>query len=124
PRLQSVIRWWLIDSGGATMPTLNLLQVDAFTTRALEGNPCAVVMDADGLSDSVMQAIAREMNLSETAFVLESGKADFGARYFTPAEEIPMAGHPTIATIFALVDTGRIILNDPVTAITLELRVG
>lgn len=106
------------------MPTLDLLQVDAFTTRPLEGNPCAVVMDADGLSDSVMQAIAREMNLSETAFVLESGKADFGARYFTPAEEIPMAGHPTIATIFALVDTGRIILNDPVTTITLELRVG
>ena len=106
------------------MPTLNLLQVDAFTTRPLEGNPCAVVMDADGLPDSVMQAIAREMNLSETAFVLDSDKADFGARYFTPAEEIPMAGHPTIATIFALVDTGRIILNDAVTTITLELRVG
>lgn len=106
------------------MPVLSLLQVDAFTTRALEGNPCAVVMDADELSEPVMQAIAREMNLSETAFVLDSDAADFGARYFTPAEEIPMAGHPTIATIFALVDSGRIVLNDPVTTITLELRVG
>jgi trans-2,3-dihydro-3-hydroxyanthranilate isomerase len=103
---------------------LSILQVDAFTTHPLQGNPCAVVMDADGLSDSVMQAIAREMNLSETAFVLDSKVADFGARYFTPAEEIPMAGHPTIATIFALVDTGRIILNDAITSITLELRVG
>lgn len=106
------------------MPTLSVLQVDAFTTRPLEGNPCAVVMDADDLPDVMMQAIAREMNLSETAFVLDSQVADFGARYFTPAEEIPMAGHPTIATIFALVETGRIILNDPVTTITLELRVG
>jgi trans-2,3-dihydro-3-hydroxyanthranilate isomerase len=106
------------------MPVLSLLQVDAFTTRALEGNPCAVVMDADELSEPVMQAIAREMNLSETAFVLDSDVADFGARYFTPAEEIPMAGHPTIATIFALVDSGRIVLNDPVTTVTLELPVG
>jgi trans-2,3-dihydro-3-hydroxyanthranilate isomerase len=64
------------------------------------------------------------MNLSETAFVLDSDVADFGVRYFTPAEEIPMAGHPTIATIFALVDTGRILLNHPITTVTLELRVG
>ncbi|MBZ0303920.1 MAG: PhzF family phenazine biosynthesis isomerase, partial [Anaerolineae bacterium] len=90
------------------MAAYPLLQVDAFTTRPLEGNPCAVVLDADDLSESVMQAVAREMNLSETAFVMASPVADFGARYFTPAEEIPMAGHPTIATVFALVDTGRI----------------
>jgi trans-2,3-dihydro-3-hydroxyanthranilate isomerase len=103
---------------------MRVLQVDAFTARPLEGNPCAVVLDADSLDTPVMQAIAREMNLSETAFVLRSDQADFGARYFTPAEEIPMAGHPTIATIHALWETGRIQLTGPVTTVTLELRVG
>jgi len=100
------------------------MQVDAFTDRPLAGNPCAIVFDADGLSDETMLAIAREMNLSETAFVLRSQVADFGARYFTPAEEIPLAGHPTIATVFALIETGRLVLKSDHTAITLELRVG
>ena len=107
------------------MPTLPVFQVDAFTTQPLQGNPCAVVLDADGLSESTMQAIAREMNLSETAFVLASETADVAARYFTPAEEIPMAGHPTIATIMALVDSGRLRpAADGVTTVMLELRVG
>jgi trans-2,3-dihydro-3-hydroxyanthranilate isomerase len=101
-----------------------LLQVDAFTTQPLHGNPCAVVLDADDLSAETMQAIAREMNLSETAFVLSSRKADFGARYFTPAEEIPLAGHPTIATVHTLIETGRLTLTGPLTTISLELRVG
>ena len=68
-----------------------------------------------------MLAIAREMNLSETAFVRRSAIADFGARYFTPAEEIPLAGHPTIATTYALIDTGRLKLNSDFTTITLDL---
>lgn len=106
------------------MANFPLLQVDAFASRPLEGNPCAVVLDAGSLTESTMQAVAREMNLSETAFVIPSDAADFGARYFTPAEEIPMAGHPTIATIFALVETGRMALTAPVTTISLELRVG
>lgn len=106
------------------MPVLPFLQVDAFASRPLEGNPCAVVMNADGLDERTMQAVAQEMNLSETAFVLPSSNADFGVRYFTPAEEIPMAGHPTIATVFALVDTGHITLRGAFTTITLELRVG
>ncbi|HZY45756.1 MAG TPA: PhzF family phenazine biosynthesis protein [Anaerolineae bacterium] len=101
-----------------------LLQVDAFTTRALSGNPCAVVFDADDLDDRSMLAIAREMNLSETAFVRRSVVADFGVRYFTPAEEIPLAGHPTIATTFALIETGRLKLTCDLTQITLELKVG
>jgi len=100
------------------------MQVDAFTDRALAGNPCAVVFEADTLSDETMLAIAREMNLSETAFVVRSQVADFGARYFTPAEEIPLAGHPTIATVFALIETGRLVLKSDHTTITLELRVG
>jgi len=104
------------------MSGFELLQVDAFSDRPLAGNPCAVVFDADALEPRVMQAIAREMNLSETAFVLESSVADFRVRYFTPAEEIPLAGHPTIATAQALADTGRV---PPGTEeITLSLSVG
>jgi trans-2,3-dihydro-3-hydroxyanthranilate isomerase len=106
------------------MPAFPLIQVDAFTTQPLAGNACAVVFEADELSDSTMLAIAREMNLSETAFVLRSRSADFRARYFTPAEEIPMAGHPTLATAFALVDSGRLALEGAVTRFQLELQVG
>jgi len=106
------------------MPTLPFMQVDAFTDRPLGGNPCAIVFDADALDDPTMLAIAREMNLSETSFVVRSLVADVGARYFTPAEEIPMAGHPTIATIFALIETGRLALTGDLTTVMLELRVG
>ncbi len=100
------------------------MQVDAFTDRALGGNPCAIVFDADDLDDATRLAIARENNLSETAFVVRSDVADFGARYFTPAEEIPLAGHPTIATTFALIDSGRLKLTGDLTTISLELKVG
>jgi trans-2,3-dihydro-3-hydroxyanthranilate isomerase len=106
------------------MPTYPFMQVDAFTDRPLGGNPCAIVFDADDLDDSARLAIAREMNLSETAFVVRSQIADIGARYFTPAEEIPMAGHPTIATVFALVESRRLALTGDLTTIALELRVG
>lgn len=106
------------------MPSYPFTQVDAFTTTPLGGNPCAIVFDADDLSDATRLAIAREMNLSETSFVVRSDVADFGARYFTPAEEIPLAGHPTIATVFALIDAGRLKLAGDLTTISLELRVG
>jgi trans-2,3-dihydro-3-hydroxyanthranilate isomerase len=106
------------------MPTFPLILVDAFTDRPLKGNACAVVLDADSLDDATMQAIAREMNLSETAFVMRSQVADFRVRYFTPAEEIPLAGHPTIATTFALVETGRLALSSERRTLRLELRVG
>jgi trans-2,3-dihydro-3-hydroxyanthranilate isomerase len=82
--------------------------VDAFTTTPLAGNACAVLLDARGLDDAAMQAIARETNLSETAFVFPSSDADFAVRYFTPIGEIPLAGHPTIATTHALREAGRI----------------
>ena len=100
------------------------MQVDAFTDRPLGGNPCAVVFEADDLDDATMQAIALEMNLSETAFVMESAVADFRVRYFTPAEEIPMAGHPTIATTYALVASERLVLRGDKTSLTLEMNVG
>ncbi len=106
------------------MRTYPFMQVDAFTDQPLAGNPCAIIFDADDLNDTHRLAIAREMNLSETAFVVNSDAADFGARYFTPAEEIPLAGHPTIATVFALVETGRLVLTQEVTTLSLELRVG
>lgn len=90
------------------MDKLQILQIDAFTTEAYGGDPCAVVLGADSLSEAAMHAITLEMNLSETAFVMSSDKADFRARYFTPSEEIPLTGHPTIATIFAWIETGTI----------------
>ena len=103
---------------------LRVVQVDAFTNRRYGGNPCAVVLDADRLSASAMQTIAREMNLSETAFVMSSAKADFRARYFTPASEIPLAGHPTISTIFTLIDEGQLSIPDAGITISLELEAG
>jgi trans-2,3-dihydro-3-hydroxyanthranilate isomerase len=106
------------------MPTYPFMQVDAFTERPLAGNPCAIIFDADDLTAEQMLAIAKEMNLSETAFVLKSQIADVRARYFTPAEEIPLAGHPTIATIHALVERGDVTLNGDYTKISLELQVG
>ncbi len=108
------------------MPSYPFMQVDAFTDRPLSGNACAIVFDADSLDTETMQAIARENNLSETSFVLRSTIADFRARYFTPGEEIPLAGHPTIATAFALVDSGRLHLKPELamTTISLELPVG
>jgi trans-2,3-dihydro-3-hydroxyanthranilate isomerase len=106
------------------MPTYPFMQVDAFTDHPLGGNPCAILFDADDLDAETMLAIAREMNLSETSFVRSSKIADVGARYFTPMEEIPLAGHPTIATAFALVETGRIKLTGDHTTFHLELPVG
>jgi len=106
------------------MPTYPFLQVDAFTDRPLGGNPCAIVFDCPDLSDETMLAIAREMNLSETSFVWQKPDGNFRARYFTPSEEIPLAGHPTIATVFALVETGRLSMPGEYLKIPLELREG
>jgi trans-2,3-dihydro-3-hydroxyanthranilate isomerase len=106
------------------MPTYAFMQVDAFTNHPLGGNPCAVLFETDEMSDDTQLAIAREMNLSETAFVKKSESADFGVRYFTPAEEIPLAGHPTIATVYALVESGRLKLSGEQTTIQIELKVG
>lgn len=99
-------------------------QIDAFTDRPLAGNPCAVLLDTDDLDVTTMQAVALEMNLSETAFLRRSTIADFGARYFTPSEEIPLAGHPTVASFFALALAGRLALSEERSTYTLELRDG
>jgi trans-2,3-dihydro-3-hydroxyanthranilate isomerase len=86
-----------------------LRTVDVFTERALAGNPLAVVLDAEGLSDDLMQAIAREMNLSETTFVLPAQHGGSArVRIFTPHAELPFAGHPTIGTAWVLLDEGLV----------------
>jgi trans-2,3-dihydro-3-hydroxyanthranilate isomerase len=77
--------------------------VDVFTGTALEGNPLAVFTEADGLPPDRMQKVAREMNLSETVFVLSAAAGgDARIRIFTPATELPFAGHPTLGTAFVL----------------------
>src|SRR5260370_34756891 len=86
---------------------LAFIQFDVFTTRPLEGNPLAVFFDGRGLSDDEMQAIAREMNLSETTFIFPRDSGAENARgvrerIFTVQEELPFAGHPTLGTAFAL----------------------
>ncbi len=106
------------------MPDYEVKIVDAFTTQRYTGNPCGVITRADGLSDRDMQNIARELNLSETAFVFPSMRADFSVRYFTPAKEIPLAGHPTIATMHTLVEEGRIELAEGGIRVTQELSIG
>lgn len=82
--------------------------LDVFTTTQFEGNPLAVFTDGDGLSNNAMQAIAREMNLSETVFVQKPTKDDALARLriFTTREELKLAGHPVIGTWFLLAELG------------------
>ncbi len=87
---------------------IRIKQVDAFTTHPFGGNPAGVVTDAAGLSPQLMQNIAREMNLSETAFVTSSPVADFRVRFFTPRAEVDLCGHATIGTFAALWDEGKL----------------
>src|SRR5256885_99842 len=95
--------------------------VDVFTDRAFSGNPLAVFLDGKGMSDGLMQAIAKEFNLSETTFVLppQNPANDFRVRIFTPAEELPMAGHPTVGTTFVLTHAGLVRPGSGRTTITL-----
>lgn len=90
------------------MSTLNFIQLDVFTDRPFTGNPLAVFPEAEGLSDEQMQQIAREMNLSETVFVLPSEKEGVlrRLRIFTPGSELPFAGHPVVGTWNCLARAG------------------
>ena len=85
-------------------------QIDVFTTEALKGNPLAVVFGADDLSDAQMQAFARWTNLSETTFLLKPTRveADYRVRIFTPASELPFAGHPTLGSCHAWLEAGGV----------------
>ncbi|MEM9046331.1 MAG: PhzF family phenazine biosynthesis protein [Pseudomonadota bacterium] len=82
--------------------------VDAFTSIAFGGNPCVVVYDADRISIEDRMRLVRETRLSECAYIVPSEKADFGARYYLTHAEIPLAGHPTIATVASLISRGLV----------------
>ena len=83
-------------------------QVDVFTQVPYKGNPVAVVLDGEGLSDAEMQAFANWTNLSETTFVVPVTMpgADYHLRIFTPKAELPFAGHPTLGTAHAVIEAG------------------
>lgn len=105
--------------------------VDVFTDVPLEGNPVAVFTDATGLDSELMQRTARELNLSETVFVLaaDSDRADARLRIFTPAIELPFAGHPVLGTAFLLGDreslaTVRLQTGSGVVAVSLQRTEG
>ncbi len=93
--------------------TYHFDQVDVFTERPFGGNPLAVFLDARGLSDAEMHAIATEMNLSETTFVLPPTRPDCAARVriFTPRRELPFAGHPTLGSAYVLATNGLLPLG-------------
>jgi trans-2,3-dihydro-3-hydroxyanthranilate isomerase len=101
-------------------------QVDVFTDRPFAGNPLCVVPDGTGLSTEQMQAIAKEMNLSETTFVLPptDPRAAYWMRIFTPAKEIPFAGHPSVGTAYVMACAGRFPLQEPVTRIFQQVGIG
>ena len=84
------------------MAEKDFIQVDVFSTGPYTGNPLAVFPDAGDLSGEQMQSIASEMNLSETSFVTNIDKDSYDVRIFTPTEELPFAGHPTIGTAWCL----------------------
>jgi trans-2,3-dihydro-3-hydroxyanthranilate isomerase len=93
-----------MDGGGGVVRMRSILvqQFDAFTTESFAGNPAGVVLDAVILTPVEMQQIAREMNCSETVFIMPSEVADMRMRYFTPAVEVDLCGHATIAGLAAL----------------------
>ena len=108
------------------MKEYRFIQVDVFTDKPFGGNPLAVFPEAEGLTTEEMQHLAREMNLSETTFVLppQAPGADFKVRIFTPAVELPFAGHPVVGTHWVLAHLGRVNLHEPVTQVRFELGVG
>jgi PhzF family phenazine biosynthesis protein len=88
------------------MATLPFKQVDVFTDKPFLGNPVAVVIGAEDLDTDTMQRIACWTNLSETTFLLKSEVADYKLRIFTPRQELPFAGHPTIGSAHAAIESG------------------
>ncbi len=111
-------------SWNPTSDALQYLHYDVFTGTALEGNQLAVFLDGRGLSTERMQAIAQEMNFSESTFILpaEAPGTDVRMRIFTPRNEMPMAGHPTIGSTFALAKTG--VIRPAMTRFVFGLNVG
>jgi trans-2,3-dihydro-3-hydroxyanthranilate isomerase len=105
------------------MEKLTFYILDVFTEDKYAGNQLAVVRDAAGLSDSEMQNITKEMNYSETTFILSDDQRNGGydVRIFTPAEEVPFAGHPTLGTAYVIQQE---IIKEPADTIILNIKVG
>ena len=105
------------------MGNLTFYIVDVFAEEKFAGNQLAVVKDAGRLSDIKMQQIAREVNFSETTFILSDEKRNGGydVRIFTPKEEVPFAGHPTLGTAYVIQSE---IIKKPVETIILNLKIG
>ena len=99
---------------------IEIYQIDAFTDKSFEGNPAGVTF-GDNLNKSEMQKIAKEMNLAETAFLSKSPKADYNLRWFTPATEVELCGHATIASLHFLTEK-KLLKNN--TNIKFETRSG
>jgi PhzF family phenazine biosynthesis protein len=110
----------LLLSGMAAAASLPLLQVDAFTRDPFGGNPAAVVFLDRERDTAWLQAVAGEMNQSETAFLLRRGPGHFGLRWFTPAVEVTLCGHATLASAHALWSTGRAETGAPIVFDTLS----
>jgi trans-2,3-dihydro-3-hydroxyanthranilate isomerase len=94
---------------------IKIKYIDAFTKTAFEGNPACVVNNAAGIDEKTMQLIAREMNLSETVFVLPSTRpeAHLQLRWFTPTTEVPLCGHATVAAFHSLAEDGAFGMQKP-----------
>ena len=107
-------------SGMAAHAPLPFLQVDAFTRDPFGGNPAAVVFLDRERDTDWLQAVAAEMNLSETAFLTRRGASHYGLRWFTPAVEVTLCGHATLASAHALWSTGRADAGTPLVFDTLS----
>jgi trans-2,3-dihydro-3-hydroxyanthranilate isomerase len=100
--------------------------VDVFTDRPFSGNPLAVVLGADDLETEQLQALAREFNLSETAFPMaaDQPEADYRLRIFMPGKELPFAGHPSVGTAWVLAHEGTIVVTPPSTTVHMSCGAG
>ena len=108
---------------GELMEKVNYSIVDVFAEGKYTGNPLAVFKNAGNISDSEMQQIAKEINFSETTFIMSNSKNDGGydVRIFTPTEEIPFAGHPTLGTAYIIQNE---VLEEPLDKIILNFKGG
>ncbi|MFQ6106647.1 MAG: PhzF family phenazine biosynthesis protein [Thermoplasmata archaeon] len=104
---------------------MRIRQVDSFTSVPFSGNPAAVVLNADELSEEQMQLIAREINLSETCFISSGrGGHHFNFRWFTPATEVDACGHATLAGLHTLAEEGLVPLSEEPTVISVGTKSG
>ena len=108
------------------MRRYHFYHVDVFADGPLAGNPLAVFPEADALTDEEMQAIARELNLSETTFVLPptDPTAAYRVRIFTPVRELPFAGHPLVGTPWVMAHEGKVALRAPRTELRQQVGIG